>query len=115
MSRRIELIWNEDKTKIVKRIVTDNPEVGSFYSEEVARSLEKYIPMQTGMLANTYDTTPKTITYIQPYAHRLYTGTNFKMSTEMNENASAYWDRRLTSSDKERIARSVTKFLKGKG
>ena len=115
MSSRIELIWNEDKTKIVKRIVTDNPEVGSFYSEEVARSLEKYIPKQTGMLANTYDTEPKKITYIQPYAHYIYAGTNLKFNKEMNVNASAYWDRRLTSSDKERLARSVTKFLKGKG
>ena len=117
MSMKMELIWNADKTKIIEKKVTNNPQVGSFYSEEVARYLARYIPFKTGMLKSNYDTEPKKITYTQPYARRLYTGVNFHFNkgADGNPNASAYWERRLTKSDKEKIARAVTKMLKGKG
>lgn len=71
MSGKVKIEF-KPHTEVFRRIFDDD--VGTFAAETTARYMEQYVPMDTGTLAQGYETKPWKITYTQPYAHYLYEG-----------------------------------------
>lgn len=109
MAMSIKLVGlNVDKT--IKRLV-NNDRVGLFMSETCARYMNPYIPMDTGMLAQNYETKPFEVTYNQPYAERMFYGTEFNFNQEKHPLATARWDNACQNAKATQIAKEVTTFI----
>ena len=91
--------------------IFDN-DVGIFTAEICARNFNKFVPMQTGMLSQNYATAPFKITYNQPYANRMYKGSNFNFSKEQHPLATDHWDKEGFEANKRKIANEITAYLK---
>ena len=75
------------------------------------RLYHKYVPMQSGTLANTvtYNTDDRTITHTVPYARRQYYGDGFSFRTDKNRLAGAQWDQAA----KQTQATKLAAFMEG--
>lgn len=72
-----------------------------FFTNEVARATDEYVPMQTGVLAGTAMRfiEPTAIHYIAPYAVYLYEGElmvdpKYKIGAFHNEKTGRFWSRK---------------------
>lgn len=90
-----------------------NERVGIFTAETCARYFNQYVPMEKGNLSQTYTTEPYKITYEMPYAHRIYTGTNFNFSKQQHPLATSYWDKAAYAAQKGNIAKEISDYIKG--
>lgn len=100
--------FNPQKT--LKRIV-GNDKVGLFMAETCARYMDKYIPMDTGMLAQNYTTQPFEVTYNQLYAHKMFVGDGLNFNKEKHPLATARWDIACQNAKSNQIAREITEFV----
>lgn len=82
-----------------------------FFGQEAARQMDAFVPYDSGMLSKNYTVTPKYIQYNQPYARRQYRGRHFKFSKDQHPLATAYWDRAMMKSRKDRLIRAVQKHM----
>ena len=74
--------------------IAANGYLGSVASMELARLANPYVPMRTGALASSADTSePWVVTYRMPYARRLFYGEGFDFSKELHPNARSRWDK----------------------
>ena len=88
------------------RAICRNPVLGLEASSEAARLMDKFVPMRTGILATSADTTkPWQVSYSAPYARRLYYGDGFSFSKEKHPLARSHWDKGI---DKAALARKLT-------
>ena len=100
-------IFNPKKT--MNRILDDD--VGIFMAETCARYMNKYVPMQTGMLSQNFETKPFAVTYTQPYARRMYYGDGFNFSKEQHPLARSHWDVPVQKNNRVKIAKEVTQYI----
>lgn len=110
----------------VHRFSTDK-RIGIFTAETCARYMDKYIPMDTGMLAQTYTTEPFLITYEQPYAHYQYYGENLNhppLSTygsggtppqQLHPLATHHWDKPMWKAHGNQIAKEISAYIERLG
>lgn len=71
--------------------------------------MDKYVPMRTGDLAGSVDTTtPWKVSYTMPYARRIYYGEGFSFSKEKHPLARSMWDRSI---DKVALAKKLTEYI----
>lgn len=103
------ILYNKKKT--VDRIC-NNEKLGKFMAETTARYMDKFIPMDSGMLAQNFTTEPFVITYTQPYAHRMFDGEGFNFSKDKHPLAQARWDKACKSAHSKDIAKEVEEYLK---
>ena len=54
--------------------INANGRVQRFFTDTCYRHMDKYVPMNTGMLRQTVDKGANYITYEMPYAHAQYVG-----------------------------------------
>lgn len=109
MGVSIKLVgFNADKT--LKRLV-DNDKVGLFMAETCARYMDKYIPMDTGMLSQNYEIKPFEVKYNQPYAHRMFYGTGLNFNKEKHPLATAHWDVVTQNAKSSQISKEVQSFI----
>lgn len=54
--------------------IQPNGPVQKFFTDTCRKHMDKYIPMDTGMLRDTWTMGADYITYEQPYAHAQYVG-----------------------------------------
>jgi len=54
--------------------IETNGRVQSFFTDICVRKMDKYVPMDTGMLRTNVNKTADSITYESPYAHAQYVG-----------------------------------------
>ena len=54
--------------------IEPNGRVQSFFTDTCARKMDRYVPMDTGMLRTNVNKTADSITYESPYAHAQYVG-----------------------------------------
>ena len=75
-------------TKIQTRFagLNEDEEVKTLVHNAFARELNPYVPMQTGILAQTPIISAKGVTYTQPYAHYQYTGIVYGPNIPITEN-----------------------------
>lgn len=102
-----------DLSGVVPKIkaITNNRKVGLFCASTWERHMNKYVPMDTGMLAQNTNIEPYEVHYNQTYASKVYEGTGLNFSEEKHPLATAYWDRACASADGEKIAREVSRYL----
>ena len=93
------------------RAICENPALGLAASSEAARLMDKFVPMRTGALASSVDSTkPWEVSYTMPYAKRLYYGDGFSFSKEKHPNARSRWDKGM---DKAALAKKLTEVAEG--
>lgn len=98
-----------DKLKIQKKFKNDK--VGMFLAETCAKYMDKFVPMDTGMLAQNFTVEPFVVTYTQPYAHYQFNGTNFNFSKDKHPNATARWDKAASRQHGKDIAMELEQYL----
>lgn len=96
---------------LIKRSLNKNGKGQKFFTHEVRRHCDPYVPMREGILKGTAVEHEDYIEYVQPYARRQY-----------YENPGArrgglrgkLWDKRMWADRGKEIVRSVAKFCGGK-
>mgnify|MGYP004511384655 CR=1 FL=1 len=89
-----------------------NDRVRLFAHSELHRLYQKYVPMQTGALANTVEITPEYVRHVVPYAARMYYGVGFNFSTEKHALATAMWDKVAMETQRDKLTRAVAAYMR---
>ncbi len=109
---------------------------GLFCAQKTALYMDKFVPMDSGILAQTYEVEPFQVTYIQPYAHYLWNGvlmvgpsgssyarfgeikhykdSKLKYSKTMHPNATSHWEQATQKAYGKQLAKDVTDYLRSK-
>lgn len=97
--------------------------VHAFFTATCAKAMDKYVPFDTGTLAETVifegeptkNVTVDTITYETNYAKIVYygvrNGKELNYQTDKHELAGPYWDKRMWSAQKDSIVKQVQKYV----
>lgn len=77
----------EIKTKFAHLMDFDkHPDLGILLHNALAKQMDPYVPMDTGMLSTSRLITPHYVEYTQPYAHYQYTGIVYGPNIPVIEN-----------------------------
>lgn len=95
-----------DKIKL-KRKLGSNKQAQKFFTHEVRRLCDPYVPFATGMLKNTAIERTTQIEYIQPYARRQY------YENKGNGLRGKEWDKRMWADKGPQILQSVARYCGG--
>lgn len=71
---QIEVTVDEGALDSILRELVNDDAVMTQVHNTLARYCDPYVPMQTGVLAQTIEVTPEYLKYLSPYAHYQYTG-----------------------------------------
>lgn len=93
---------------LLKRNLSRNGKGQQFFTHEVRRLSDPYVPFLTGTLKNSATETPTTITYNTPYARRQY------YEHRGNGLRGAQWDKRMWADRGKEIVQSVAAYCGGK-
>ena len=121
-------VYIDSLEKIKKRLKIDNNgEAQAFMTETCAKAMDKYVPFDTGTLAETVvvegqttnNVTTNTITYSQKYAEYVYKGISksgkpLNYTKNPHSYAGSYWDKRMISVEMGKVVKDVQKFIGGK-
>lgn len=93
--------------QIVKRLGLDEGgRVQRFFTSEVARLCDPYVPFDTGTLKNTKNVTPTYIHYVSPYAAKQY------FENRGNGLRGKYWDKRMVADKGDQLVQSVENYVR---
>ena len=108
MTSGMTVVTNLDSigTMLKKRGLEPSGRVQKLLTNEVARHMDKYVPMQQGVLKNTRIIEDDSITFIQPYARYHYYGklmvgrapkelTDKDMTYHGAPTRGPFWDKRM--------------------
>ncbi len=97
-----------------------NGRVQKFFTKTCAKHIDKYVPMQTGNLAD-YRIVDDLIIYNQQYARYQYYGVREDGSHKIVNRtliyhplASSYWDRKMVSAELDDVIKETQAYLGGK-
>lgn len=111
---------------IAKFGLAPNGPVQSFFTNTCALHIDKYVPFDTGALAetsvlkngeiNTKNVYKNAIVYNQQYAKYVYygiskSGKELHYQKDKHRLAGPYWDKRMWSAEKNQVIREVNKFI----
>ncbi len=107
---------------LLKRHLNKNGKAQKFFTHEVRRNCDPYVPMQTGILKNTAVEHVNHIEYVQPYARRQYygnQGTGKQGTTKLSAHnykclRGKLWDKRMWADRGEKIVQSVADYCGGR-
>ena len=109
------LTWNRD---FGPRRTSQFQSVQEYVDAAVLRYCRPYVPMQSGFLMRSGDLGTVIgsgeVSYIAPYAHRLYYGVSFTFDTSAHPSAGALWFERAMIDHKADILRGAAKLAGGK-
>ena len=104
--------------------IEPNGPTHAFFTDTCAKAMDKYVPWDTGALAETVviggeinraNVTTNTITYDQDYASVVYygvrNGQQLNYQTDTHELAGPYWDKRMWTAQGQDIVRQVQKYV----
>lgn len=116
MAVRVKVVM-QNPHQTISHILDDD--VGRFTAETWANIFKKYVPMETGMLSDTYITEPWKITYTQPYSHYQWQGVSSKgtplnYSKEQHRLARSHWEEDAFKNNKKRVANAITEYIRSK-
>lgn len=110
--------------KPISQIETDlgiepNGPVQTFFTQLCAIHMDKYVPFDTGALAETTVVSGETttnvsasyITYSQPYAHRIYEGDEFNFQKDKHDLATSHWDKQMVTAEMSEIEDELQSFI----
>lgn len=93
---------------LLKRSLNRSGRAQKFFTHEVRRLSDPYVPMQVGIMKNTAIEQTDKITYPQPYARRQY------WENKGNGLRGKQWDKRMWATRGPEIVKSVANFAGGK-
>lgn len=108
MSVKVKLDLDPTQEILLRRGLEEGGEVQRFFTHEVARHCDPYVPMDTGTLKNTKQIETDKITYPQPYAQKQYFENKGKGLRGKE------WDKRMMADRGEEIMTGVANFIGGK-
>ena len=91
--------------------IVGNDRVGIYMAETSARHMDKFIPMDSGILAQSYKTEPFKVKYYAPYARRMFWGENYNFQKDRHPLATARWDIATSSAEGQQIADELRAFI----
>ena len=107
---KMNMHWNYPPEAIAKRI-TKNNKVRLETANCCAKVMDKYIPMDSGLLAQNVSITPGMVTYNQRYAHvNYYNQRNFRK--DKHPLAKCKWSE-ISKNDYNLISKEIEQFMKG--
>ena len=113
------MIYIENLDKIKKNLrLNEGGEVDTFFLETCYRYMDKYVPMDKGLLRTIVDIDNQYITYMSPYASYQYYGQREDGSHKVNPDnyttpgTGTYWDKKMISIDGEDVVKEVRDFIK---
>lgn len=92
----------------------DNDTFWRFAAKEWWRLLQPFTPFDTGALMESVDIEPKQIRYRQPYAARLYYGSDidFKRSIAKGHfGAASHWDAAAKPTETDKLIQSLQNYI----
>lgn len=119
MSVKVTKITIDIPSSVIDKIVKSN-DLGLFLSMTWARYMNKFVPMNQGMLYKTADVTkPFEVSYIQNYSHYQWeglskSGKKLRYSKEQHHLAQSHWEEQAFIEYKSQVAKEVTEYLRGK-
>lgn len=86
--------------------------VQRFFTDTCYRYMDKYVPMDTGMLRSNVDKGTDYITYESPYAHAQYVGfTRSEVKNYTTAGTGPYWDKKMWSAEGQDVVEEVQKYV----
>lgn len=116
MATKVTINIDPTKKILLKRKLNNNGQAQLFFTNEIARLSEPYVPFQDGDLKNKKVVSSNKITYIMPYARKQYF-TNAgagKEGTGKGGLRGKLWVKRCWGDKGKGICRSVAQFVGGR-
>lgn len=113
---RVKLNLDSEQKILLKRNLNKNGKAQKFFTSEVRRMADPYVPFQQGPLKNTARVETNRIIYTQPYAKKMYYenkgyGTQ---GTSRGGLRGKQWIPRMWANKGKKIVDSVAGFVGGK-
>ena len=93
---------------LLKRSLSKDGNAQKFFTHEVKRRCDPYVPMDTGTMKNTAVESTDKITYPQVYSRKQY------YENKGNGLRGREWDKRMMADHGKEIVHSVAKFVGGR-
>lgn len=116
MATKVTINIDPAEKILLKRKLNNNGQAQLFFTIEVARLSEPYIPFQSGDLKNKKTISNNKITYNMPYARKQYYS-NTGAGKEGNSKGGLrgkLWVKRCWSDKGKDICKSVAQFVRGR-
>lgn len=95
--------------------IEPNGPVQRFFTDTCRKHMDKYVPMDTGMLRDTTTMGADYITYEQPYAHVQYVGyTTGPVVNYTTPGTGPYWDKQMWTAEGEDVIKEVQGYVNGR-
>lgn len=107
MGNKVRLKLDPTQKILLKRGLNKNGAAQRFFSNELRRKMDPYVPMRSGVLKNTAVVHESSVEYVTPYARRQYyenKGTGMR---------GKQWAKRCWAENGDQIVESVAKFAGG--
>lgn len=113
MATKMKLQIDPADKILLKRSLNKNGKRQKFFTHEVRRLSEPYVPHLSGNLKKTAIERESSIEYGQPYARRQYYENSGKNQSK-SPLAGKEWDKRMWADRGKEIVRSVAEYCGGK-
>lgn len=108
MSVKVKIEMTPTQEILLKRTLNKDGGVQQFFTHEVRRQCDPYVPMDNGPLKNTAQEYSDKIVYPQPYAQKQY------YENKGNGLRGQVWDKRMWSDRGDEIVEAVARKAGGK-
>ena len=116
MSTKVTINLDSTQKILLKRNLNENGKAQKFFTSEVARYSDRYVPFQDGNLKNTVKISTRKLIYIQPYSRRQYYENSGRGKEGMSRGGlrGKQWDKRMWADRGSGIVKSIAKFVGGR-
>lgn len=108
MATKVSINLDPTEKILLKRNLNKNGAAQRFFTSEVRRTSDAYVPMDTAVLKNTAVEDVNKITYVQPYAGKQY------YENKGQGLRGKLWTQRAWADHGKEITESVAKFCGGR-
>ena len=116
MSTKVTINLDPTQKILLKRNLNENGKAQKFFTNEVARYSDRYVPFQDGNLKNTVRISTSKLEYIQPYSRKQYYDNSGrgKQGSANGGLRGRYWDKRMWADRGSGIVKSIANFVGGR-
>lgn len=107
MGSKVTVTIDPESKILLRRYLNKDGKAQQFFTHEVRRYADPYVPLRAGTLKKTAIEKTSCIEYVQPYARRQY------YENRGNGLRGKQWDRRMWADKKDTIVRSVAAYCGG--
>lgn len=117
MATNIKIKMDDTGRVLLKRYLNKDGKAQEFFTKEVAKTSDNYIPFDRGRLKNIMiEIQTDKIIYSAPYAKKQYYTNkgNGRSGTSQGGLRGKFWDRRMWNDRSNEIVKSVAQFVGGR-